>query len=239
MLAAGPMTANFSHIFTSSSNIVTVHIGQLLDELGPVLAPHLDHGRVESVMLHLDMAAFSRLSEALVEIVPCCFRVAIWAHDSHDQVRLLLYVLHRDYQWLVLILLLESLASAVHDEVSELLEGERVLEELRVSQVTILEDAVAEVLGHLDLVLVDQAVAHSDDGLLHVLGELDATPQQRHIVLTQVESIVGGPEVVMEAPLDEVELGRGRRLLPCKTWLLLVGSGAIGVHVFRIGSATL
>ena len=61
-------------------------------------------------------------------------------------------------------------------------------------------------LGNLDLTLVDQAVAHSDDSLLHVLGELDTTPQQRHIVLTQVESIVGDPEVIVEAPLDEIEL---------------------------------
>lgn len=60
----------------------------------------------------------------------------------------------------------------------ELLEGEWVLEELRVSQVAILKDAIAEMLGDLDLMLVDQAVAHSDDSLLHVLGELDTAPQQ-------------------------------------------------------------
>ena len=99
---------------------------------------------------------------------------------------------------------------------SELLEGEWVLEELRVSQIAILKDAVAEMLGDLDLVLVNKAVAHSDDCLLHVLSELDTSPQQRHIVLTQVKSIVGDPEVVMEATLDEVELSCCS-LLACKT----------------------
>ena len=59
-------------------------------------------------------------------------------------------------------------------------------------------------LSDLDLMLVYKAVADSDDSLLHVLGELDAAPQQRHIVLTQVEGIVGDPEVVMEATLDQV-----------------------------------
>ena len=61
---------------------------------------------------------------------------------------------------------------------SELLEGERVLEELRVSQIAILENAIAEMLSDFDLALVDQAVANPDDSLLHVLGELDTAPQQ-------------------------------------------------------------
>ena len=131
--------------------------------------------------------------------------------------------------------MLIAFTSAVHDEVGELLERERILEELRVSQIAILEDAIAEMLSDLDLMLVYQAVANSDDSLLHVLGELDAAPQQRHIVLTQVESIVGDPEVVMEAALDEVEL-RGRCLLVSEARLLLISS--VGVDVFRVcGSA--
>ena len=52
-------------------------------------------------------------------------------------------------------------------------------------------------LGDFDLVLVDQAAALSDDSLLHVLGKLDSAFQKRHIFLTQVESILGDPEVVL------------------------------------------
>ena len=74
------------------SNIVTVHVGQFLDELLPVLATQLNHRRIEAIDVHSQVALVSGDFEALIEVVPDCLTVAVGAHHRHDQVRFLLAV---------------------------------------------------------------------------------------------------------------------------------------------------
>lgn len=75
-----------------ASDVVTIHVSQLLDELGPVLASHLDHGGIETVMFHLEITAVCSCFESLAKVVSCCLRISIWPDYCNDKVSFLLQI---------------------------------------------------------------------------------------------------------------------------------------------------
>ena len=85
---------------------------------------------------------------------------------------------------------------AHHNEQCEFHERQRVQEQGGLLQVSVLQEDVPERLGCLDFLLLDHTVTNTDDGFLHVLGEIDSPHQKVHIVLFQVERVIGDPEVV-------------------------------------------
>ena len=54
-------------------------------------------------------------------------------------------------------------------------QSQRVLEQLSVLQVAILEHAIFEGVDDFDLLPVEESVAYSDDSLLHLFSQLDAS----------------------------------------------------------------
>ena len=190
------------------SDIVAVHISQFLDELGPVLTAHFNHSGVETIMLHLEVAAVSSRLESLTKVITGSLGVTIGANYGHDEISFLLHVLNRNDQGLALCLAVALLAAG-HDEVGQFDQSKWVLEQLSVLQVAILEDTIAELLCNLNLFLVEKAVAHAYDRLLHLLGKLDSFHQKWDVVLLAIKSIVCNPEVIVETSLDLVELLRG------------------------------
>lgn len=76
-----------------------------------------------------------------------------------------------------------------------------MLEQLSLLQKAVLEDAISEVVTHFDLFLIDKAVSYSYDGLLHFFGEFNSFLKQNNVVLTEVEGVVGNPEVVVETAM--------------------------------------
>ena len=144
----------WSSLSIKFSHIVTVDIAQFLNELWPVLAAHLNHRSLEAIMLHLQVASIGGHLESLAEVIPDSLRVSIGANHSDNQISLLLHVLHWHYKRQVSGLLIEFFP-AVHDVVGQLNEGQRVLEQSRVSQVAILQDAVVEGAHYLYFLLVD------------------------------------------------------------------------------------
>ena len=88
----------------------------------------------------------------------------------------------------------------------QFLQGERVLEKLRVLQIAILEHAVFELGDDLDFFFVNEAISYTHDRLLHLFCQGNAPLEKRQIVLTEVKSIVSNPEVVIETSLDHIKL---------------------------------
>jgi len=62
----------------------------------------------------------------------------------------------------------------IHDEMSQLLKSQWVLQEHGVLESCVLNYQVPEIVVLLHFFLVDQAVAYSDDSLLDVHGQVDA-----------------------------------------------------------------
>lgn len=122
--------------------------------------------------------------------------------------------------------LLEAFHADVHDKVCKLNESKWVPEELGFFQKAVLEDAVAEVVAHFDLFLIDESVSDSDNCLLHFFGEFDSSFEQRDVVLAQVEGVVCHPEVIVQSVVHPRECVCF--LLVCLTW------HPVGIIIFAI-----
>ena len=85
----------------------------------------------------------------------------------------------------------------------------------------ILEHAITELGARLDLSLVDEAVTHAHNGLLHFFRQLNASFEYRKVVLSKVEAVIGHPKVVIQAPSYLIQL------LHCSFFL---GLGRAFVH---------
>ena len=160
--------------FLCNSDKFIAHVCKLVNELWPVLTFKLNHCCVEWVMVNGQIALTSGLLEAAMEVVPKCLTVAIRAHQGNHEVRLLLVVLHWNHQRSVLCLFV-FLSTDTQDEMGQLDQSERVLEQLSILEIAILQHAVLELLDHLDLSFIDQTIAHAYNGLLHFFGQLNAS----------------------------------------------------------------
>ena len=89
-----------------------------MDELRPVLTAHFNHCGVETIMLHLEVAAIGSGLESLTKVVACRLRVAIGANYGHDEIRFLLCVLNRNDKRLALCLAV-AFTTAIHDEMGQ------------------------------------------------------------------------------------------------------------------------
>ena len=85
-------------------------------------------------------------------------------------------------------------------------QGEWVLEYLRVPQRAILEHTIAELCARLYLTLVDKTIAYAHNGLLHFFCQLDASFEQRKVVLSKIEGVISHPEVVVQASSNQILL---------------------------------
>ena len=76
-----------------------------------------------------------------------------------------------------------------------------MLEQLSVLEIAILQDAVSESLEWFDLLFVNQRVSDAHNSLLHFLGKIDTLFEESHVLLSQVQSIVSYPEIVVKTIL--------------------------------------
>lgn len=93
----------------------------------------------------------------------------------------------------------------VHGKQSKLLKGERILEELGVTKIVIINNDPSELVMNLDLFSYHELNTDSHNGLLHVFSHLDAF-QQVCTGILGLKSIVCNPKVVIETGIKILQM---------------------------------
>lgn len=93
----------------------------------------------------------------------------------------------------------------VHGKQSKLLKGERILEELGVTKIVIIDYDPSELVMNLYLFSYHEFNSDSHNGLLHVFSHLNAFRQVSTGILG-LESIIGNPKVVIEASIKILQM---------------------------------
>lgn len=93
----------------------------------------------------------------------------------------------------------------VHGKQSKLLKGERILEELAVTKIVIIDYDPSEFVMNLDLFSHHEFNSDSHNGLLHVFGHIDTFLQVSTRILG-FECIIGNPKVVIEASIKILQM---------------------------------
>lgn len=102
-------------------------------------------------------------------------------------------------------------------------------------QVSVLEEDVSERLRCLDLFLLNQAVANTNDRLLHLFGQINAIHQKFHVILFKVQSIICDPEVVKQAVVNIGDASADLILLTILLLLLfVVGVTILGISLLHL-----
>jgi len=102
---------------------------------------------------------------------------------------------------------------AHHNEECEFDQSKWVMEQGALFQVSVLEEDVSERLGCLDLFLLNQAIADTNDRFLHLFGQINTLHQEWHVILFQVQSVISDPEVVEKAVMYFGDTSADIRLL--------------------------
>lgn len=98
-----------------------------------------------------------------------------------------------------------STSVQLHDEESKFLQSKRELEQLNILKIVVLKVHVAEVLRNLHLTSFNKTDTDADDGHLYIFCHADSANQMSTRVL-RLESIIGVPEVVMQALVKVLQL---------------------------------
>jgi hypothetical protein len=124
---------------------------------------------------------------------------------------------------------------AHHNEECELDQSEGIMEQGALFQVSVLEEDVSERLRCLDLFLLNQAVANTNDRLLHFFGQINAIHQKFHVILFKVQSIICDPEVVKQAVVNIGDTSADLILLTILLLLLfVVGVTILGISLLHL-----